>query len=418
MKRFNSLRVYVITVLFLLGVLVSVTLSSVAMNYFIGGMDFIQTGTMIDTAELLEEQGKRRGQLMGFYISDDWEQMPAEVQQFLSKPSTPYLLYKDFQKNIVFDGPSLGVFAVMVPGDDGVTRYVSMTLRPEDYTPEEKDKVMVFGPDPFWVIVAFGFGGIALFAMVIWLLIRQITKPMVELSDWAKGLGPESVENSTPDFHYRELNGLAGIIKGSFEQVQQSVQREQEFLRHASHELRTPITVIRANSAVLAKLTTDPNSKQAVVQQRIERAVRTMSDLTETLLWMSRDKGRQANEPVQLDQFIEQIALELDYLKKPGVEVSISVDPITLNLAKTPCRIALSNLIRNAYQHTAEGQVAIVQLGNVITVSNEVSEAGGADLGFGLGLKLCRKLVEQYGWQMQEHSLPDAHRVVLSLIQR
>ncbi|WP_244225164.1 histidine kinase dimerization/phospho-acceptor domain-containing protein [Vibrio aquaticus] len=64
------------------------------------------------------------------------------------------------------------------------------------------------------------------------------------------------------------------------------------FLGYASHELRTPIAVTRNNSELLCKMISKgiPSEKQLVVLDRIERAGFTMTDLTETLLWLNQPR--------------------------------------------------------------------------------------------------------------------------------
>ena len=70
----------------------------------------------------------------------------------------------------------------------------------------------------------------------------------------------------------------------------------------------------------------------------------------------------------------------------------------------TPC-IVLTNLIRNAFQHTQSGLVSIVQNQQQVTIENSNSDNGeemdsnGNELGFGLGLQLTDKLIEQFNWQ-------------------
>jgi len=62
------------------------------------------------------------------------------------------------------------------------------------------------------------------------------------------------------------------------------------------------------------------------------------------------------------------------------------------------CRIVIANLIRNAFQHTAEGKVSIEQKGRVIQIVNQNSKGQESreSLGFGLGLQLTEKLIRQY----------------------
>ncbi|QIZ75619.1 sensor histidine kinase [Ferrimonas lipolytica] len=412
----RSLKIYLIGVLLLLGTLVSVTLSVVALKYFTGGMDSLQSHNMLTSAREAERRGVDDRYFLQYHVTRDWAKVPAEVKQLIPAiPSEPFLLTKKFVDGPWALAPSRGAFVLMVDGNDGVRRYVSMLLKPERLEPLTKNSLFAFGTNPLLVIVGFGVAGVVLFGLVLWGLMRQITQPVQRLGNWAKSLGTDERNQITPDFQYRELNGLASIIKTGVIAVQDSTEREREFLRHASHELRTPITVVRANSAMLGKLTSDANSKQGRAQQRIERAGKTMSDLVETLLWMSREQQLQAPQPVAIGLLIQELIDELDYLRqKQKVELQIDIDDSQLLLAQTPCRIVISNLIRNAFQHTAEGTVTVTQRGNELSISNPIGVGETNDVGFGLGLKLSRKLVEQYQWQLSELVDDQWHTVELT----
>ncbi|MEF1230904.1 HAMP domain-containing sensor histidine kinase, partial [Vibrio fortis] len=189
----------------------------------------------------------------------------------------------------------------------------------------------------------------------------------------------------------------------SLSSVQESLEREQRFLGYASHELRTPIAVTRTNSELLRKMITKqlPAEKQLEVLDRIERAGFTMTDLTETLLWLNRQEGKSLpSYPVSLGKSIQQIVGELGYLLQgKSVEVTTTVDQTTLELPEGLCRIVISNLIRNAFQHTENGIVEIAQAGDTLSIVNRNTEPkiGRDDLGFGLGLELTQRLIAQYG---------------------
>jgi signal transduction histidine kinase len=76
------------------------------------------------------------------------------------------------------------------------------------------------------------------------------------------------------------------------------------------------------------------------------------------------------------------------------------------------CRIVLSNLIRNAFEHTLSGTVCVQQneLHLVITntssgLSNDYQKVRERDLshgqGFGIGLDIVKKIADQQKWQLQ-----------------
>ena len=130
---------------------------------------------------------------------------------------------------------------------------------------------------------------------------------------------------------------------------------------------------------------------------------------------MNRQEGKSLpSYPVSLGISIQQIVGELGYLLQgKSVEVTTTVDQSTLELPEGLCRIVISNLIRNAFQHTENGIVEIAQAGDTLSIVNRNTEPkiGRDDLGFGLGLELTQRLIAQYGWTYQTQQSPEGWRV-------
>ena len=237
-------------------------------------------------------------------------------------------------------------------------------------------------------------------------------------------MNEKSLENAPPVFEYKELNQLASLIHRSLNSVKEVLNREHDFLRYASHELRTPIAVLRTNIELLTKVNKvqGASDKQVAVLQRIERASMNMGHLTEVLLWLGRDDDAKLDEQdVELDRLVGDIAQELKYLLngKP-VNVLIKLDRYQQKLPTTVCRIVISNLIRNAYQHTQSGIVDIRQEGNKVVIENisddDKSNTPQGDLGFGLGLQLTEKLIHKFGWYSSSQTTQEGNSHVSVVI--
>jgi len=252
-----------------------------------------------------------------------------------------------------------------------------------------------------------------LISLLVWWLWRRMTQPVTELGAWARSLNETSLQQEIPDFRYRDLNEFAAIVRNSLVSVRDALDREQTFLRHASHELRTPISVIRNNIQLISTLKqrsaeTETNPKELAAIERIDRASLTMKHLTETLLWLGREDHEDLPQTdVQLDQLLESLAEELKYLLQgKDVELEVTTEAHTSTLPEAAARIVFGNLIRNAFQHTWAGKVEIRQTGDLVTVVNTLESPDGdesvADLGFGLGLALTEKLCEQLGWKFDQ----------------
>ncbi|WP_413694156.1 sensor histidine kinase [Psychromonas sp. KJ10-2] len=262
----------------------------------------------------------------------------------------------------------------------------------------------------------------ALFALVPYFILRKVTNPIENLMTWAKKLNKQQLTQPAPDFHYSELNSLAEIVKSSLKSVQESLEREQQFLGYASHELRTPIAITRTNTELLRKMIEKNISteKQLQVLDRIERASLNMTNLTETLLWLNRQTDKTVPlSTISLGQLTQQLLNDLHYLLNgKKVQIQIQTDQTEQQLPAVLCRIIINNLLRNALQHTNEGKIIITQSAHQLIIHNQDLSENMLenDLGFGLGLELIERLVKHYEWQYKNVAKDNGHYVEINFV--
>ncbi|MCV6609332.1 MAG: HAMP domain-containing histidine kinase [Amphritea sp.] len=249
------------------------------------------------------------------------------------------------------------------------------------------------------------FGGsyLLLMLLTIWLYNRRINHYTQKLANWAESLTLERIRLPDPDFRFDELNSIAEQLLAAFERIAGLLEREHQFLRHASHELRTPITIIRANMELLQRVGVPTQLARPV--ERVDRANQSMQQLTETLLWLSRENDTLPSvTAVQPARLLDEISEELEYLlQNKEVELlRIYSEPVTAQqLPLTPLRIVLANLLRNAYQYTEQGKISLTVTNDSIVISNQSEYAtGDSDSSFGLGLMLVQKICDRLGWQL------------------
>ncbi|BBN81701.1 hypothetical protein PA25_16860 [Pseudoalteromonas sp. A25] len=399
MKIRISLRIYVLVAMLLTGGTSIILLSALSMHYFATGMDVAMRGGMYAQAQQYSVMEGVPITSQQYIIAARWEDLPANITTHFSAADIPLnTLRKHMIGGTWFTPPSAGFFVMKVQNTTQ-TLYVASTFNPDD-------RMLMISPEipHFIVIIATAVGAIFAFTVILIVVLKKITTPVERLKKWARRLDKANLNEPLPDFQFSELNSLANMMKDSLRCVQQSVEREQKFLAYASHELRTPIATICANSELLKRLLKDdfPKDKQLIGLERIERAALTMSALTETLLWLNRDSNMTVTiSDVSLSKLIRELAAQLSYLiKDKAVKVRIETDQFICPLPETVCRIILNNIIRNAYVHTNEGNVIIIQSGLEVSITNVDNSPSGeaSELGFGLGLELTERLTHQYQW--------------------
>ncbi|WP_135458295.1 sensor histidine kinase [Vibrio echinoideorum] len=412
MKIRPSLRIYVLLAILVTGVTTILVLSALSINYFISGMDVAMRGSMIAQAQQEVVKPGKSVTNQEFTVATQWSDLPQGIQSHIEQSNVELnVISKKVLGKSIFAPPKEGYFVMKVmKGDE--ERYVSAVF---DQTRDHflEDKALPH----FVTILLTALAAIVLFFAILVLILRKVASPVEQLKNWAKSLDKDNLNEPTPDFHFSELNTLANIIRDSLSSVQSGLEREQKFLGYASHELRTPIAVTRTNSELLEKLIQKGKSpeKQLEVIDRIKRAGFTMTDLTETLLWLTRQQDKDLPvESTHLGELLQQINHDLTYLLSgKAVIVNLESDDTRCELPLGLTRIVLTNLIRNAFQHTDSGTVDIVQSGSKVTIVNHNTDGTIEDnhLGFGLGLELTEKLLAQYQWQYHNQELAGGREV-------
>jgi signal transduction histidine kinase len=234
-------------------------------------------------------------------------------------------------------------------------------------------------------------------------------------------LNTKELTQPRPDFGFIELNEIAEQHHVALSKIRKLLDKEQDFLRHASHELRTPIAIIKSNSELLKRILNDGKGSASV--ERIERASLTMQHMTNTLLWLNREDD---NEPEKVDtsiaSIVNQVIEENKYLlQHKQVTINLDLDPASQQLAKIPSYIVVSNLIRNAFQYTDEGEVLVSYHQKTLIVKNtnysELDtniEMTTIDYGYGFGLQLVNQIVDKMGWIYKNEKSSGGRRVQLS----
>ena len=138
------------------------------------------------------------------------------------------------------------------------------------------------------------------------------------------------------------------------------------FLRLVSHELLTPLQSIQLNMDILARKPDAPTSQRLAREQRVQRSVRRLTDLVESILEFARTETGQLRA-VDDDIELASLAAELvDNLQGEAAEKNLALDvqsgPDVPPLRSDPklVRLVLSNLLTNALKYTVTGRVTVL----------------------------------------------------------
>lgn len=278
-----------------------------------------------------------------------------------------------------------------------------------------------FEPILWTVIVTF----ILAIFMIVYMTLKFI-RPLRDLKDWTSQLNRNDKITDVPNFTFEELNGLANTLAESLNENLRLIDKDKFFLRAASHELRTPISVSSINVELINMyLEIQPVSpKLSVPLLRIDNAVKDMQQLSETLLWLDHDGG----SSIELTQFdlrstISSIVADSRYiLKNKNVDIAINCENRSITCNVSSFKIVLGNIVRNAMQYTNNGKIEIdldermALIRNVDTNETPVNTSNldntdNAEYGYGLGLILVEKICNKGDWKYSTRNIVGGREV-------
>lgn len=253
------------------------------------------------------------------------------------------------------------------------------------------------------------------------LVMRRAVAPVVQLAKVVADIDLEHlsagdhkvIESSR--FGKDEVGVLAGAIEKTLERISAFVARERYFTSSASHELRTPITVITGALELLEQSSLSAEDVKAVA--RVRRATLEMRSTIEMFLCLAReaDDGKYGEQFLVTPLVSRAIDQQRYLLNGKFVEVDVE------NLATPIVRghpqaflIAVNNLVRNAFEQTLVGQgpITILIKEHELLVTNRMSgdeverhtsAEPSSSHGYGLGLGIVQRLCERNGWSFSLH---------------
>ncbi|MCS6191790.1 sensor histidine kinase [Shewanella baltica] len=197
---------------------------------------------------------------------------------------------------------------------------------------------------------------------------------------------------SLPQQEYAELKAIVDALDNSILQLQEAQQRELNFLRFASHELRTPVAICQSSFEILALQQGELTGATLYASQ----ATGQMKSLIETLLWLTnKECSTLEKESVALSALLLSIIEEQQQVHGHEQKIQLLADDTCLLVQLQPLKIIISNLLRNSIEHGGV-DINITQEGHCVEIVNSYNS--NCHNGFGLGLLLVKRLADQLDW--------------------
>ena len=274
-----------------------------------------------------------------------------------------------------------------------------------------------------------------------WFLMRRSLAPVAAITSAAEKIHDRNLSEQLPrSGNGDELDRLTEVFNAMTSRLDGSFARIREFTLHASHELKTPLTVLHGETeTALSDETISPAQRERLASQldELQRLTKIVDGLT---LLTKADAGQVAlkSEPLAFDEIVRDVFADAQILAKPA-NISVSLkncEAIAINGDKHRLRQLLLNLADNAVKYNQpggaielslrrDGADAVLQITNAsIGIAPDVlprvfdrfyrgdaSHKSAVD-GCGLGLSIAQWIVAAHDGSVKIESTPGKLTVV------
>ncbi len=264
-------------------------------------------------------------------------------------------------------------------------------------------------------IIVFGSVLFIAFGLCAYITLRYTLKPLRDVSESAAAISPSSINaRLQTDAIPTEIAPLVDSFNHALERLERGYRVQQEFLANAAHELKTPLTLIRAQ----IELREDGGSDRDSLLSDVEYMTRQVQQL---LLLAEASEAQNYNfSIVPVQEVAHEVATYLQRMADSAdvrLTVRVAGGDVRWKADRSACFTLLKNLLENAIQHApAKTSVSVEIRSETITVRDRGAGIDSAHLpllferfwraehrrdhGAGLGLSICQEIASAHGWHL------------------
>ena len=296
--------------------------------------------------------------------------------------------------------------------------------------------------ETFEMIIQVGLPAVILGLLGGWWLTRRALAPVTKLTDAVEKIHERNLREALPRTgNGDELDRLTEVFNAMTARLDGSFNRIREFTLHASHELKTPLTVLRGETETALRDESLPPAERERCISLLDELCR-LTQIVDGLTLLARaDAGQVALqlETVRLDELVRDNFADLQILAEPnGITVELgSCEEISVRGDRHRLRQLLLNLADNAIKYNQPQGRVTMNLRHTndsaaeLTVANTGagipagilprvfdrffrgdSAHGNTVDGCGLGLSIAQWIVSAHGGSIQIESAPSETTVV------
>jgi two-component system sensor histidine kinase GlrK len=276
--------------------------------------------------------------------------------------------------------------------------------------------------------------------IAVWVLTVGVGRPLRQLDRAISELGEGTFTNPIAVSGPHDLERLGGQLEWLRNRLLELAHERNRFLRHMSHELKTPLANIREGTELLmdgavGELDSNQREVAAILRENGIKLQRMIENLLSFSAWQTSSVGLEATE-FRLRPLVKQV-LENQQLTllSQRVRLDVHVEDVTLVADRGKIRLILENLLSNAVKYSPKGgTIHLMARASALQLILDVADAGPgipvedrehifdafytgraarstAVKGTGIGLSVVLEFVSAHGGTIQivDGQFPGAH---------
>lgn len=257
---------------------------------------------------------------------------------------------------------------------------------------------------------------IVLVFVIARILSKRLSGPIAQLSQDLSRINPNQRGVRLGDnFADDEVGRIAQAFDSYSAKMDGYVEKQMAFAAMASHELRSPLTIVQTSADLIASRHPEAEIKPHL--DKIRRASANMTNMIHALLAVTRDQSsRNRIESIYLrpvvDEILDSLSAEIE-TKQIDIDNRVDADA-EVEADRTLLTVVLSNLIRNSVKHGRQSSIVIEMQDGQLAISDsglgidrealahifEFGFRGKGSEGYGVGLYISKLICDYQGWTL------------------
>lgn len=236
-----------------------------------------------------------------------------------------------------------------------------------------------------------------------------LTKPITRITKAARRMAAgDFTVNFKGEFSYAEMDALAETLDYAKDEIGKSDQLQKEVLANVTHDLKTPLTMIKAYASMIQEISGDNPEKRAKHTQVIIDESDRLTSLVNDILNLSKIRSGMdvlKTQVFNLSEFVHTVLERFDYLTETqGYTIERDIeDELYTEADEEKMEQVVYNLVGNAVNYTGEDKKIVVSLHKT---GQGTIRLGVRDTGKGIPPEEIKTIWDRYYRSAETHKRP------------